>query len=352
MSEPRFVGLDVHKDVIVATTVGPSGPRLDQTQLGPDPRELIEYLQKFPGELHVTLEACPVWQPYYDAAVQVGADVKLAHPAGVRWIAKAKKKNDRVDSEKLATLLRTGDIPEAYAPTPEERELRRVVSDWFFFNRKSVAVMNHTYGILLQKGVRYPEGILTLKRRRENLRQLQIRDVDRGLDTLKALDPVLKGLEKTIEEAYQRSPEAQLLTSIPGVGKKVAVTLTAYLCPVSRFNNLDEIAAYSGLCPRTSQSSKRAWIGSLRQDSNHLLSAMLNQAYWAHRHRSKGSAISRAAKKKERKSGRQAGAIAGSHKLLDIACAILRRGTPYEFHAPERPSCRNPPAEPQGVAES
>ena len=246
--------------------------------MGPDPRELIEYLQKFPGELHVTLEACPVWQPYYDAAVQVGADVKLAHPAGVRWIAKAKKKNDRVDSEKLATLLRTGDIPEAYAPTPEERELRRVVSDWFFFNRKSVAVMNHTYGILLQKGVRYPEGILTLKRRRENLRQLQIRDVDRGLDTLKALDPVLKGLEKTIEEAYQRSPEAQLLTSIPGVGKKVAVTLTAYLCPVSRFNNLDEIAAYSGLCPRTSQSSKRAWIGSLRQDSNHLLSAMLNQA--------------------------------------------------------------------------
>ena len=30
MSEPRFVGLDVHKDVIVATTVGPSG--LDWTR--------------------------------------------------------------------------------------------------------------------------------------------------------------------------------------------------------------------------------------------------------------------------------------------------------------------------------
>ncbi len=350
MSEPRFVGLDVHKDVIVATTVGPSGPRLDQTQLGPDPKLLIEYLRRFPGELHVTLEACPVWQPYYDAAVQAGAEVKLAHPAGVKWIAKAKKKNDKIDSEKLATLLRNGDIPEAYAPTAEERQLRRVVRDWFFFDRKAVAVMNHTYGILLQKGVRYPEGILRLKRKREELRQLGIPDVSRGLDALRALDPVLKELEKTVEGTYQRSSEAQLLTSIPGVGKKVAVTLTAYLCPIGRFHNLDEIAAYCGLCPRTSQSSKRAWIGELRQDSNHLLSAMLTQAYWAHRRRSKGSVISRAAKKKERKNGRQAGAIAGAHKLLDIACAILRRGTPYEFHAPERPSCNVDPAEPKGVA--
>ena len=350
MTEPHFVGLDVHKDVIVATTLGPSGPRLDQIQLGPDPKLVVEYLRRFPGELHVTLEACPVWQPYYDAAVEAGAAVKLAHPAGVKWIAKAKKKNDKVDSEKLATLLRTGDIPEAYAPTPDERQLRRVVNDWFFFDRKAVAVMNHTYGILLLRGIRYPDRIMRLKRRREELRQLGIPEVDRGLDTLKALDPVLKELEKTIEETYRRSREAQLLTSIPGVGKKVAVTLTAYLCPIERFNNLDEIAAYAGLCPRTSQSSKRAWIGGLRQDSNHLLSAVLNQAYWAHRHQSKGSTISRAAKKKERKNGRQAGAIAGAHKLLDIACAILRRGTPYEFHAPERPSCSKLPAEPKGVA--
>ena len=350
MAEPRFIGLDVHKDIVVATTLGPSGPLLDQSRIEADPEAVGAYLRRQGGELHVTLEACPVWQPFYDAAVRAGAEVKLAHPAGVKWIAKAKKKNDKVDSEKLATLLRTGDIPEAFAPPPVQREMRRLARDWFFFHGKYVSIVNHTYGILLQKGVRYPEGILMLKRKREELREHRIPDVDRALDTLRSLDPVLLNLEHAIDATYDKSPEAQLLSSIPGVGRKVSLALAAYLVPIERFDNLDEVAAYCGVCPRTSQSSKRAWVGPLRTGSNHLLSGYLMQAYWMHRLRCGNSTITRAAKKKERKAGRKAGAIAGAHKLLDIACAILRRRTPYAPHAPERPSCIEPPAEPKGVA--
>ena len=78
MESETFVGLDVHKNLVVATAVDSSGRTLSQVKLGSSDRELVEYLGGLPGSKRVALEACSVWEHYHDAAVSAGAQVVLS----------------------------------------------------------------------------------------------------------------------------------------------------------------------------------------------------------------------------------------------------------------------------------
>ena len=61
-------------------------------------------------------------------------EVLLAHPLKLRAIASARIKNDRIDSEVLAHLLRANLIPAAHAPSRDIRALRRVLRQRMFNN--------------------------------------------------------------------------------------------------------------------------------------------------------------------------------------------------------------------------
>jgi len=335
MERALFVGLDAHKSSIVATVIDSNGKRVDQAHLSSRDSELTEYLATLPGQPEVVLEAGNVWQHVYDAASSTGARVVLAHPYKVRVISEASLKSDRVDSEALAQLLRLRAVPMAFAPTPEIRELRQVVRDRAFYHAQETSVKNHIYSILMRKGIPYGEGLLAIKSRREELRDLGLPEVDRGLDMLKRFDEATVELDRRIHEEFLRSGEAQLLESIPGIGEFTAVTLVAELCPIDRFPNVEKLCSYAGLIPTNHQSGETSYQGHLKKDSNQLVKSLLVEASWTHRRYAKQSDVSKMAKRVSRRRGKQKGNIAGAHKLLRIVYAVLKRGTPY---TPERPS--------------
>jgi len=339
METETFVGLDVHKNLVVATAVDAAGRRVNQVHLGSSDRELVEYLRQLPGSKRVALEACSMWEHYHDAAVAAGAEVVLSHPYRTRLIADASLKSDKVDSEALATLLRLNALPTAFVPSLETRALRRLVRERVFYRKQNKSVANHTYAQLFGKGIAYEEGILTRSRRREELRELGIPEVDRGLDRLQDLSEATKDLDRAIHAAYLESAEAQLLETIPGIGELTAVILVAFLCPIERFGTFDELSSYCGLCPTNHQSANRSYHGALKSDCNHLLRWVLVEASWAHRRVSRTSYIARVGRRNARRKGTKRGAIDTAHALLRVVYAILKRRTPYLPHAPERPSC-------------
>ena len=344
MDSDTYVGLDTHRNVVVATAVDSEGVELRQKQFGATDEELREFLRSLPGRTHVALEASTVWEHFFDAAASVGSEVILSHPRKTRLIAEASLKSDRVDSESLATLLRLNALPRAYAPAEDIRELRRIVRDWVFYSKKRRAVMGHVYGALLQKGIVYDDGILLRKAKREALRGLGIPVVDRGLNLLIALDDIRRDLEQALHVAYLGSGDAQLLSTIPGIGEFNAVALTAFLCPISRFENLDQVASYCGLCPTNFQSAATSYQGALKPDCNRSLRWVLIEASWSNRRYEKGGDVSKVGRRIARRKGGPRGAVSAAHKLLRIAVAVLRRGTPYNHHTPERQRCKMNPA--------
>ena len=81
-SEQTFVGLDVHRKSVTATAFDAAGSRVSQERFGASDAELIDYLDRLPGSKHVVLEACTLWEHFYDAAQATGAAVDAA----MTWI--------------------------------------------------------------------------------------------------------------------------------------------------------------------------------------------------------------------------------------------------------------------------
>jgi transposase len=295
MENQTYVGLDVHKETIVATAVDKLGHRIDQSTLGPTDQELIDYLARLPGPKSAVLEVCPVWEHLYDAVRSTGTSVLVSNPYKVRLIADASLKTDKVDSAALATLLRLDAIPSVFVADPEHRALRQLVRDRIFYRAKERAIMNHLYGFLLRRGVPYETGILAKRARREELRSLGLPEVDRSLDALSALAATTRGLDDQIHASFLRSKEARLLYSIPGIGELIALTLAAYLSPIDRFYGFDQVASYAGLCPTTFQSSNRSMNGPLKFDCNRMLRWALIEAAWVYRREDRSGYPSRVA---------------------------------------------------------
>jgi hypothetical protein len=63
----------------------------------------------------------------YDHLRPHAAALKVAHPLMLRAIAAAKKKNDRVDAQKICDCLRCDFLPECYMATTAIRERRRTL---------------------------------------------------------------------------------------------------------------------------------------------------------------------------------------------------------------------------------
>ncbi|MFT3791877.1 MAG: hypothetical protein QM741_12550 [Rudaea sp.] len=53
--------------------------------------------------------------------------VVVAHPGRLRLISRAKRKNDRVDAEKLAKLLFLDEVPQIHVPSPDVRAWRELI---------------------------------------------------------------------------------------------------------------------------------------------------------------------------------------------------------------------------------
>ena len=329
-----FVGLDVHRKIVVATAVDPLGHSVSQAKFGATDQELVDYLNGLPGSKRVALEACSVWQHFFDAAESTGASVVLSNPLKTRLIAEANLKTDRVDSEALATLLRGNLLPTSYAPPPETRALRSVVRERLFYRRKASSIILHTYSVLLQRGIDYEDRILVHKRKRESLRALHIEAVDRGLDNLTNLDATCKELDHKIHEAAVSSPDAQLLTTIPGIGELTAVALVAWITPIERFSSVEKLVSYLGLCPTTRQSADHLYHGRLKKDSNELVRTLLVEAYWNHRTRVKRGTAAKKGRRIGRRRGINKGAVAGAHSLVKSIFAMLKRREVFHPHAP------------------
>lgn len=331
-----YVGLDIHRKSVVATAIDRAGEPIARRKLGSTDAELTEFLRTLPGPKKVALEACAMWEHYFDAARASGAEVVLSNPLKTRLIAEATIKTDKVDSEALATLLRLNSLPTVFSPGPGLRDLRLLVRDRVFFARKVHDLQNHIYAFLLRRGVSYEDRILRHRRKRELLRELGLPEVDRSLDALAHLDETLKVLERAIHAAFVESPEAQLLESIPGIGELTAIGLVAFLCPIERFGTIDQLSSYAGLAPTTYQSADRIYHGHLKRDSNGLVRWLLIEASWTHRQRARSSDVARIGRRVARRRGASKGAVAAAHKLLKIVFAILKERRPYLPHAPER----------------
>jgi transposase len=102
-----------------------SGKKLLHTNIvGNDFAYFLKRIEPWRHDLTVCCECMFGWYWLADACQEAGLTFVLAHALYLKAIHGGKNKNDRIDSEKLAHLLRTNLIPPAYVYPAALRPLR------------------------------------------------------------------------------------------------------------------------------------------------------------------------------------------------------------------------------------
>ena len=126
MGEGSWVGLDVHARSVVAGVIDAGSGEVRSLRLPPGSDVTVAWLQTLPQPVRVAYEAGPTGYRLARACAEAGISCVVAAPSRIRAAAD-RVKTDRRDAERLARLLRLGEITPVRVPGPDEEAARDLV---------------------------------------------------------------------------------------------------------------------------------------------------------------------------------------------------------------------------------
>ena len=126
----KYVGVDLHKHVIVLCVVTRRGRRTKvvcRRRLTCRDTDAIRQFFVHLGRFEVVVEATAAYEWFFVLTEDLADRLVLAHPKKLRVIAESTRKRDTIDAEVLAVFLALDMIPEAYRPCPRVRRYRVLV---------------------------------------------------------------------------------------------------------------------------------------------------------------------------------------------------------------------------------
>src|SRR5712671_454468 len=150
METMYYIGLDVHKKTISYCVKDGSGGIYAEGSIPATRLTLDMWMKTLPQPWTAAMEATIFTSWIYDHLLPHAAAVKVAHPLMLRAIAAAKKKNDRIDANKIADCLRCDFLPECYMASTEIRERRRTLRYRNLLVRQAVQMKNKIAVLLME----------------------------------------------------------------------------------------------------------------------------------------------------------------------------------------------------------
>jgi transposase len=127
MSEGSWVGLDVHARSVVAGVLDAGSGELKTVRVPAGSAETVAWLGGLPGPVRVAYEAGPTGYGLARACAKVGIACIVAAPSKIPRPSGDRVKTDRRDAERLARLLRLGELVAVRVPEPHEEAARDLV---------------------------------------------------------------------------------------------------------------------------------------------------------------------------------------------------------------------------------
>lgn len=328
------VGVDLHQRFCYMTALDARGKMIQAGPVTNEKPALRKYFRQF-GEQSVqaAVEACGFWPAFREVVEPEVKRLVLVHPQRVKAIASAKLKNDRVDSETLAHLLRCDLLPESWKADRETQARRQQVRLRATLVRQRTRLKNQVHAVLHQQGLRSPATDLFGKRGRLWLHAVKLPAQAREsvATCLRMLDHYTEEIEKQnrqLSEKAKQDERVQWLMTIPGIGEVSAMMVLAEIGDLGRFANKEALCSYAGLVPRVRESAGKAARGGITRQGSSLLRWILVEAAQT------ATRCSPAAKKYYermlRKKHKHVARVALARKLLIAVYALLHDGVVFD----------------------
>jgi transposase len=313
-----------------------TGQVLVHRKMPSTPAALLEVLAPYRDDLVVAAECMFTWYWLADVCAAEGIPFVLGHALAMKAIHGGKAKNDKIDSHKIAVLLRGGMLPHAYVYPSARRSTRDLIRRRLHLVRTRGQLLAHIQNTRAQYNLPVFGRKLAYRANRDGVvEHFPDPSVQKSIAVDVALidqyDVLVTDLELTIvREAKRHDADAfHRLRSVPGIGKVLALTILYEIHDITRFDRVQEFASYARLIKCTKESGgKKLGTGGAKMGNVHLQWAFSEAAVTFLRHTHKGPQLLARLAKKHGK-GKALSILA--HKIGHAVYYMLARGTVFSM---------------------
>jgi transposase len=267
---PFYCGIDLHARTMYVCILSQGGEVVLHRNMNAGPDALLKALAPYRDQIVIAVECVFTWYWLADLCAREGIPFVLGHALYMKAIHGGKAKNDKIDAQKIAVLLRGGMLPQAYVYPAEMRATRDLLRRRMYLTRKRAELLAHIQNTNSQYNLPEVGKKLAYKANRTGVAE-RFPDpaVQKSMDVDLALigyyEPLLRDVELTIVQAAKQH-DAQtlyLLQTIPGIGKILSLVLLYEIHDIQRFPRVQDFVSYCRLvkCAKESAGKRYGFSG-------------------------------------------------------------------------------------------
>ncbi|MCK4506652.1 MAG: IS110 family transposase [Candidatus Aegiribacteria sp.] len=333
----HYCGIDLHARVMYLCIISSDGEIVLHRNMKADPESLLKAIEPYRPDVVVGVECIFTWYWVADLCAEEGIPFVLGHALYMKAIHGGKAKNDRIDSGKIAAMLKGGMFPMAYVYPAKMRATRDLLRRRNYLVRKRADLITHVQNTNSQYN--QPEfGMnITYKCNREEVLS-HFKDpnvymsMKVNLDLIDQFTVQIRAMEKhVLDNAKNHDPQSlYLMQTIYGIGKVLSLTILYEIGDISRFPRVQEFASYSRLvkCSRESAGKRYGTAGS-KIGNVHLKWAFSEASVMFLKENPEGMKYK---KQLERKHGKAKSLSILAHKLGRAAYYMLKRNRAFDMN--------------------
>jgi len=290
MAEGSWVGLDVHARTTLAGVLGAASGELSLQRVQPRSEETIAWLLSLAQPVRVAYEAGPTGYGLARACARAGIACTVAAPSKIPRAPGDRVKTDRRDAERLARLLRLGELVAVRVPDPVGEAARDLVRAREDARGDLMRARHRLSKLLLRHGLVYEGSAWTrahdtwLRRQRFAGRVLALA-FDESYGAVAQAKGRRDALDQAIVELAGEPPFCEVvgrLCCLRGVSTLSALALSVELGEWERFR-AESLGPFLGLVPSEDSSGERRRQGAITKTGNTHARRLLVEAAWHQR---------------------------------------------------------------------
>jgi transposase len=333
---PFYCGIDLHARTMYVCILDQAGDTLLHRNMATTPEALLQAIAPYREQIVVAAECMFTWYWLADLCADHGIPFVLGHALYMKAIHGGKAKNDKIDAQKIAVLLRGGMLPQAYVYPAEMRATRDLLRRRMHLARKRGALLAHVQNTNSQYNLPAIGKKLASKANRDGVAERFAdpavqKSIEVDLALITYYDELLRDVELTIVKTakHHDAQTLYLLQTVPGIGKILSLVLLYEIHQIDRFPRVQDFASYCRLvkCARES-AGKRSGTSGNKIGNAHLKWAFSEAAVLFLR---ENPAAQKLLTKLEKKHSKGKALTILAHKLARAVYYMLKRQTAFDL---------------------
>jgi len=286
-----MAGIDLHSNNVVIGIMDTDGKRVTSAKLPCELKEIAKFLAPFKKRLEqVAVESTYNWYWLVDGLQALKYPVVLANPAAMQQYSGIKHADDTNDAFFLAELLRLKILPTGQIYDAQLRPVRDLL-------RRRMTLVHQRTALMLSFKSLYTRTTgqeMTLSQ----LKELEIKEAQELYDHpanqiiagmqikhIEQLTESINKIERVVMASARELPAYGKLTTLPGIGIILGMTITMEVGSIERFAEAGHFASYCRTvqAQRTSNSKKKGENNS-KCGNKYLAWAFIEAANFARRY--------------------------------------------------------------------